>query len=330
MKTENERINMKVIVTGSSGHLGEALVKNFRKMHHDVVGIDVLPADETTVVGSITDKELVEKAVEGADVVVHTATLHKPHINSHTKQQFIDVNVRGTQNLLDSAVTNNVKAFVFTSTTSTFGHAMDPTNGKFAVWVTEELRPVPKNIYGVTKAAAEDLCQIAHQDHGLNCLVLKTSRFFPEDDDMKHTMAEYSQDNLKAIEFLYRRADIADIVAAHNLAIERAAEIGFDKLIITATTPFEKADCEMLATDAPAVVQKYHPEFSEIFRRQGWKMLPTLGRVYDNGKARERLGWEPKWNFGKVIQRVNDGEPLLGPTAVDAGEKGYHRQLDTP
>ena len=51
------------------------------------------------------------------------------------------------------------------------------------MWVTEEVEPIPKNIYGVTKDAAEDLCRLFHRRHGLICLCLRTSRFFPEEDD---------------------------------------------------------------------------------------------------------------------------------------------------
>jgi nucleoside-diphosphate-sugar epimerase len=58
--------------------------------------------------------------------------------------------------------------------------------------------PVPKNIYGVTKAAAEDLCQLFHRNQKLPCLVLRTSRFFPEEDDNRKVRETYSDANVKA------------------------------------------------------------------------------------------------------------------------------------
>lgn len=57
--------------------------------------------------------------------MLHTATLHKPHVSTHTRQAFVDTNISGTLNLLEEAVEQNVGAFVFTSTTSTFGDADD-------------------------------------------------------------------------------------------------------------------------------------------------------------------------------------------------------------
>ena len=102
--------------------------------------------------------------------------------------------------------------------------------------------PVPRNIYGATKTAAEDLCELISRDHGLPCLVLRTSRFFPEADDRDDVRAAYDDLNVKVNELLYRRVDIEDVVSAHQLALERAPAIGFGRYIISATTPFTRDD----------------------------------------------------------------------------------------
>src|SRR5258708_38584454 len=106
--------------------------------------------------------------------------------------------------------------------------------GAPAAWIDEEVSPRPKNIYGVTKAAAEDLCQLFHRNQKLPCLVLRTSRFFPEEDDSKEARDGFSDDNLKVNEYLHRRVDIEDIVSAHLLAAERAPALGGRKYIISA------------------------------------------------------------------------------------------------
>ncbi|MCF6319079.1 MAG: NAD(P)-dependent oxidoreductase, partial [Proteobacteria bacterium] len=180
---------MKILITGSSGHLGEALVRTLKPLQYQVIGLDIKPSKFTDIVGSIADRETVKIAIHEVDVVMHTATLHKPHVVTHSKQDFIDTNVTGTLNLLEESKRQGVKSFVFTSTTSTFGDSLRPTKGQPAVWVNEDLVPQAKNIYGVTKIAAENLCQLFHRNHQLPCVVLKTSRFFPEADDDK-TMRE--------------------------------------------------------------------------------------------------------------------------------------------
>ena len=117
---------MRVLVTGSSGHLGEALVRVLRTEGIDVVGLDVLASTHTGAVGSIADRAFVRRSMAGVDAVLHAATLHKPHVGSHTRQDFVDTNITGTLNLLEEAVAAGVKSFVFTSTTSAFGRALSP------------------------------------------------------------------------------------------------------------------------------------------------------------------------------------------------------------
>src|SRR5215467_13750720 len=114
---------MKILVTGSAGHLGEALVRTLRDTTHKVTGLDLLESDFTNRTGSITDRDFVKQCLGGVDAVLHAATLHKPHVGTHSRQDFVDTNITGTLNLLQEAVAAGVGSFVFTSTTSAFGRA---------------------------------------------------------------------------------------------------------------------------------------------------------------------------------------------------------------
>lgn len=317
---------MKILVTGSSGHLGEALVRTLRGTSHEVAGLDLLPSPFTTVTGSLLDRALVRRSMEGVEAVLHTATLHKPHVATHDRQAFVDTNVTGTLHLLEEAVSAGVRAFVFTSTTSTFGRALVPPPGEPAAWVTEDVPPIPKNIYGATKTAAEDLCELVHRDHGLSCLVLRTSRFFPEEDDSEDARRAYDGDNLKVNELLYRRLDIEDAVSAHLLALERAPALGFGRYILSATTPFTRDDLAALRSGAPAVVSRLFPDYPAEYERRGWRMLPSLDRVYVNDRARRDLGWRPRHDFRSALDRLIAGEDPWSPLARAVGAKGYHRK----
>ncbi len=317
---------MKILITGSSGHLGTALAIELAKKNHQFVGIDIKAGKFTNKVGDLADKKFVQDAMKGVDIVLHTATLHKPHIVTHTKQDFIATNITGTLNLLESAVHLNIKAFIFTSTTSVFGDAMRPTAKGGAVWVTENLVPIPKNIYGITKIAAENLCQLFHRNHQLPCLILRTSRFFAEADDDKLLRTTYEDANIKANELLYRRADIQDVVDAHLLAIEKAPSIGFDKYIISATTPFTQKDLVALNSNAPKIVKSNYSNFSITYTNRKWKMFLTIGRVYVNEKARKELGWQPKYDFAWVLACLDKGIDYRSPLAIKIGAKGYHAE----
>ena len=162
----------------------------------------------------------------GVRVVLHAATLHKPHVGTHSAQEFVDTNVAGTLALLEAATAAGVEAFVFTSTTSAFGSALTPAPGAPAAWITEDVAPVPRNIYGTTKLAAEALAELAHRRDGLPVVILRTARFFPEGDDDPAVRAGYGRDNAQVNELLYRRADIADVAEAHLLAAARAPALG--------------------------------------------------------------------------------------------------------
>jgi UDP-glucose 4-epimerase len=318
---------MKVVVTGSSGHLGEALVRTLKDLGYQVAGLDILESPFTTHAGSICDRSWVHHCLRGVQQVFHAATLHKPHVATHSRQDFIDTNLTGTLNLLEEASATGVESFIYTSTTSVFGRALVPAHGAPAAWITEEVRPVPKNIYGVTKAGAEDLCELFHHNQDLSCVVLRTSRFFPEDDDNRKVRDTYEDANAKANEYLYRRVDIEDVVSAHLLAAEHAARIGFRKYIISATTPFHSEDVADLRKHAPRVVAERVPGYQAAYDRRKWKMLPSIDRVYVNERARNELGWQPKYDFSSILDRLEAGENMRSPLARLVDSKGYHAQV---
>jgi UDP-glucose 4-epimerase len=313
-----------VLVTGSAGHLGEALARVLRGRGCHVTGIDVRRSPYTSVTGSVADRATVRECLAGVDAVLHAATLHKPHVGSHGKQAFVDANVTGTLTLLEEAAAAGVGSFVFTSTTSAFGRALAPAAGAPAAWITEDVVPRPRNIYGVTKTAAEDLCELAHAEHGLPVIVLRTSRFFPEADDNDEVRAAYDDGNVKANEYLYRRVDVADVADAHLLAMRRAPQIGFGKYIVSATTPFSPADLTGLRADAAAVVRRLFPDYEAEYARRGWRMFPSIGRVYVNARARADLGWSPRYDFRAVLDALEAGQDPRSPLARDIGAKGYH------
>jgi UDP-glucose 4-epimerase len=317
---------MTVLVTGSSGHLGEALMRMLRASGRAAIGFDIIPGPFTDEVGSIVDRALVARCMQGVDAVLHAATLHKPHVATHSPEAFVETNVLGTLILLEEAVRARVRAFVVTSTTSTFGDALKPPPDQPASWIDERVAPVPKNIYGVTKTAAEDLCQLFHRNEGLASLVLRTSRFFPEEDDDPVARKAYADDNAKANEYLFRRVAIEDVVDAHLLAIERASAIGFGKYIISATTPFLPEDCARLRVDAPAIVSLRAPGWEDEYSKRGWRMFPSIDRVYDNALARRALGWRPLWDFAAIVERLRGAGDIRGPLAKRVGVKGYHAE----
>lgn len=318
---------MTILVTGSAGHLGEALMRTFRAAGRPALGVDVKPSAFTDRVGSIVDPGFVRSCVRGVDAVVHAATLHKPHVATHSHRDFLDVNLTGTLNLLDASAAAGVRSFVYTSSTSAFGDALTPAPGEPAAWITEDVGSIPKNIYGVTKVAAESLCELFARKRGLPVIVLRVARFFLDPDDDRAVRERYDTLNVQANELLHRRLDLEDVVGACLLALDKAPGFGFRRYIVSATTPFGPEHLAAVREDAPSVVRALYPQCDALFAARGWRLFPTIGRVYVNALARFELGWSPKVDFGLVLDRLAAGEDFRSDLALEVGAKGYHDQV---
>jgi len=246
--------------------------------------------------------------------VIHSGALHKPDIARYPVQAFVDVNVTGTLNLLEAARLAGVRRFVFTSTTSLMiSQAIRDEAGDAAVWLDEAAGPLaPRNIYGVTKLAAEGLCRLYAAEHGIGCVVLRTGRFFPEDDDTHKVPAG---ENLKANELLNRRLTVEDAAEAHVLALAKA--LGFDLFVLSAATPFRREEAGELKRDAAAVIARHFPDAAALYAARGWVLPASIGRIYDAGHAARRLGWRSRTGFGEVLAALRAGSEL--PFAHDPG-----------
>jgi len=318
---------MKILVTGSAGHLGEALMRVLPELGYAPVGLDMKASRFTDLVGTLVEPGFVAEAMAGVKAVLHTATLHKPHVATHSKQDFIDTNITGTLNLLEAAAKLGIGRFVLTSTTSAFGDALSPPKGAPAAWITEAVVGVPKNIYGVTKTAAEDMCALFARKHRMHCTVLRTSRFFPEPDDSKDIRAGFADENAKANEFLFRRVDLHDVATAHECALRVNPPGGFAKYIISASSPFQQQHLGDLRRDPGAVVGAIYPNFATVYDAVGYRMFTDIGRVYVNDLARNELGWAPEYDFGRVLEQIAAGQPVGSDLARTVGAKGYHSEV---
>lgn len=301
---------MHVLLTGSSGWLGRFLAPLLRDAGHTVTGLDIAPGADTDILGSVADRGVVDRAFDqGVEAVIHAAALHKPDIARYPEQAFVDVNVTGTLNLLQAARLAGHDRFVFTSTTSLMiSQSIRDEQHDHAVWLDEQSGPLePRNIYGITKLAAEGLCRLYATTGGPSCVVLRTSRFFPEEDDTHRAL---SGENMKAIELLHRRLTVEDAAEAHLAALDRAPALGYDAFVLSAPTPFRREDADALKADAAAVIRGYFPDAQELFAQRGWRLPTSIGRVYDASRAEQRLGFRCRTDFSALLDAIRRGEPL--------------------
>ena len=322
---------MRILLTGSSGWLGRFLAPLLRQAGHVPFGLDVAPGSNTHAIGSVADAALVGRlfAEHRFDAVIHAAALHKPDIERFPRQAFVDVNVTGTLNLLEAAVAHGASRFVFTSTTSLMiTQAIRAETASAAAWLDESSGPLePRNIYGVTKRSAEELARLFHAEHGLPVVVLRTARFFPEDDDTHRTPAG---ENMKANEFLHRRLTVEDCARAHLAALARAPAIGYGLYIVSAPTPFARADAARLKLDAPALITRHFPDAAALYAARGWTLPARIGRVYDASAIERDLGFRCATDFAAVLAALREGRPLpfahdpayTSPNVISCDEAG--------
>lgn len=279
----------KILVTGSSGKLGRAIVTLLKDKNYKVTGIDVVHSSTTDKLINIRAAEEVNKITVGFDAIIHTAAIHGKHYElNYPREEFIKTNIDGTFNLLNACVLNGIKKFLYTSTTSIYGKSM--LNEMQAVWVDETLLPNPRDIYDITKLTAELLCQDYFEKEKIETTILRVSRFLPENE------------NTKAIYRLYRGLDEKDGAIAHLLALEKKFET-FEIYNISNESPFDRTDLVELFNNPKQVIKKYYPNIESIFADKKWNFPNKIDRVYSIAKAKKELNYQPVNNFDIFIDQ---------------------------
>jgi UDP-glucose 4-epimerase len=280
---------MRILITGSSGQLGATIAERLA-VEHELIGIDRIPGKWTQHIVDISNRTTLFYLAKGMDAIIHIASLHHPHLATHSQQSFIETNVTGTLNLLEAGLQAGIQRFVYTSTTSLYGRAMVSSNQ--AVWVTEKLQPRPRDIYDHTKIMAEKLCYHFALHMGLPAICLRVGRFFAQSPDVL------------AIYRLYRGVDVRDAAAAHVLAVTNQ-QIHCDTFNIAARSPFQQSDTAQLFRNAPAVLHRYIPDIDQLLARYNWQLPAKIDRIYVIEKAEQILGYRPAHNFSEFIEEYD-------------------------
>lgn len=168
---------MKTLVTGGTGFTGKALVKRLLDMGHEVVALDYKEGHKTqelrdwgaqVILGSVTDKDVVRRSVQGVEVVHHVAAAFREM--NVPDSFYYDVNVGGTSNVLEAAWEEGVRKVIYCSTCGVHGNVDHPPAGEDA--------PIkPADYYQRTKYEAEPIVRQFH-DRGLKTVTLRPAAIY--------------------------------------------------------------------------------------------------------------------------------------------------------
>lgn len=174
---------MRIVVTGGTGFTGKALVKRLLDEGNEVVALDYkegIKTDEIkswggeVIIGSVTDKAVVEKAFKGADIVHHLAAAFRELDVPNT--YYDEVNVGGTRNALEIAEKEGIQKFIYCSTCGVHGNIENPP-------ANEDAPINAADYYQQTKYLAEPIVK-EFSKRGLNCTILRpTALYGPGDKD---------------------------------------------------------------------------------------------------------------------------------------------------
>jgi len=154
----------KILITGVDGFIGKYLFAELKNRGIDVSGVSKKELD-------ICDKESVNKFFQNKkfDIIFHLAALVSQ--KDEDFQNLFSVNCFGTENLLKAAVKNGVKKFIYSSSSSVYSRS----EGKIPF---KESFACPDSIYGVSKLAGENLCEIYRKNYGLQTISLRYASVF--------------------------------------------------------------------------------------------------------------------------------------------------------
>ena len=303
-----------ILVTGSSGYLGSAICQTLRIHDIRTVGIDLINSDTTDFMGCVTDIDLLRKTISDTKCksIIHTAALHAPNLDYYSKEEYEKVNVDGTRNILDLAKEYQMAGVVFSSTTSLMNtndvkSHKSSSEDDYLILKDNIDYGTPRNIYGVTKKKAEQICA---DEKDVNIAILRCSRFFVEDmyDTSLHSTQRnvaISNGNNKANElFCGTRASLEDTVIAHLVALEILSK----ELLVSEKRRF--LGPLIISSPSPLLNRSYtnkDANETRLYKSLQWSLPKQIDRVYDSSNAWQKLNISPLWNFERLVTDFEDG-----------------------
>ena len=262
---------MRVLITGASGNVGSGVAELLRGRHElrlsDVAEMDT---PEEFVRADVRRREEIVAAAEGVDVILHTPAWHGIHLRQRTEAEFWELNVDGTFNMFRAAVENGV--------------------GR-VVWMSSEAVHSRDNIYGLSKVVGEELCGYYHRKHGIRVIMLRPWDFTP-----------YGSNKQYGERLLRGGVDRRDVLQVVARAVENE-EVECEAFPVAREDPWTPEDIAEWPSDPAAVLERHLPGARHLVERHSLD-LPESIRSFDISATKEKLGYQPRYNFLTFLREL--------------------------
>jgi nucleoside-diphosphate-sugar epimerase len=277
---------MRIAVTGAAGHLGAHLCARLAALGMtDLVRIDLREVPDGAGEArraNLAESGAASEALGGCEVVVHCAAVHP--WKQYSDEAYLDLNVKGTWHVYDAAAALGIERVILTSSIAAVGYTFPPAD-----WpVSESDQSTPCDIYSFTKLSQEMIARHFAEFQGVRTIALRPPAFMPKSplETGRLLLGPFSL--------------VDDVVEAHVAALMATEQpSAFEPHFTTNRLPYGPQDADV-AADPWALAERYYPGVSEWFlARDPTTPAPPIGAVYSIDRARQGLGWEPKWDFAR-------------------------------
>jgi nucleoside-diphosphate-sugar epimerase len=279
---------MKVLLTGGSGDLGQALVPRLLKAGHTPVILDTrAPSDMTRknlfIRGSVLDRLNLKEFFHGCDCIVHIAAWHGIHEFDGGKDayDFFDLNVRGTFEVFEAAASLGINRIIYISTTSVHR---------------------PGTLYGRSKILAERIAENYRQDRDMNVITLRPRGFIPF-----WNKGVYSKYSDWARWFWKGAVHIDDVASAVMLSLGLISRQKIvESLVLTLDSAYEYTDGDLADWDADGAgttFKKHYAEYYDLALSYGLDPALKPTRL-DISETVRRLGYQPSYSLACLLSEL--------------------------
>ncbi len=282
---------MYVLVTGSQGLIGRWMVKRLLEAGHRIRTLDrsAQPRenDWEHLPGDIRDSNLVRKAVQGVEAVIHMAAI--PYDVEGYQEMILTTNLQGTWNVLLACAEAGVKRVVNFSSINALGHAEQKPNPGLYLPLDDDTPHYMARAYNTSKHVGEELCQAFSNLYGLTAVSLRpTAVLEPHSERMQWwDLMPEDRKAFWATKDLWAYVDVRDVCEAALLGLTAPVE-GHQAFLLA-------ADDSTAKIPTAEVVAKYyeHMPWPKVSKDEYLAGNPYRGLV-DCSKAKRLLGWQPK------------------------------------